>query len=86
MEIKALSLEEEAELEALKQSPYVALARKEQRIKYRRKQILYTLRGYEKRGKVLAEMGITSRALEELDRDTDCIEWMVERSEKNAQN
>ena len=86
MEIKALTLEEEAELEALKQSPYVALARKEQRIKYRRKQALYTLRNMEKRGKVLSEMGINARALDELDRDTECIEWMVERSEKNAQN
>ena len=86
MEIKALTLEEEAELEALKQSPYVALARKEQRIKYRRKQMLYQLRNMEKRGKVLSKMGITSRTLDELDRDTDCIERMVDGGAKNAKN
>jgi hypothetical protein len=86
MEVKALTLEEEAELEALKKSRFVALARKEQRIKYRRKQMLYTLRNMEKRGKVLAEMGITARALDELDRDTDCIEWMVNGGAKNAKD
>ena len=47
----------ETEIAALKQSPRVALARAEQkekyRIKYRRRQYLYTLRALEKRGREL---------------------------------
>ena len=82
MEIKALTIEEEAELEILKKSPYVALARKEQRLKYRRKQVLYTLRNMEKRGRVLAEMGVTFNLLEELERETDKL---IEE-EVNAEN
>ena len=83
MEIKALTIEEEAELESLKKSPYVALARKEQRLKYRRKQALYTLRNMEKRGKVLAEMGITFNFLEELESAT---ERLIAEEEENAKN
>lgn len=86
MDIKALTLEEENELESLKSSPYVALARKEQRLKYRRKQVLYTLRSMEKRGRALAEMGITSRILDELERDTENIERIVDGGEKDAEN
>ena len=82
MEVKALSIEEEAELNGLKKSPYVALARKEQRLKYRRKQALYTLRAMEKRGRVLAELGITFNILEELERETD---GLIEE-EANAEN
>ena len=82
MEVKALSIEEEAELNSLKKSPYVALARKEQRLKYRRKQVLYTLRTMEKRGRVLAEMGITFNVLDELERETDKL---IEE-EVNAEN
>ena len=83
MEIKALTIEEEAELESLKKSPYVALARKEQRLKYRRKQALYTLRNMEKRGKVLAEMGITFNFLDELESAT---ERLIAEEEENAKN
>jgi hypothetical protein len=83
MEIKALTIEEEAELESLKKSPYVALARKEQRLKYRRKQALYTLRNMEKRGKVLAEMGITFNVLEALERET---ERLIAEEEENAKD
>lgn len=53
----------EAEIERLKQSPYVALARKEQRIRYRRRQILYQLRDLEKKGKALEKSGITMDVL-----------------------
>lgn len=51
----------EAEISVLKQSPRVALARAEQkekyRIKYRRRQYLYTLRALEKRGRELEAEG-----------------------------
>lgn len=83
MEIKALTIEEEAELERLKKSPYVALARKEHRLKYRRKQALYTLRNMEKRGKVLAEMGVTFNVLEALERET---ERLIAEEEDNAKD
>lgn len=50
--------EVEQEIERLSNSPYVALARKEQRIRYRRRQFLYTLRDLEKKGKALEKAGI----------------------------
>lgn len=47
------------EIERLKASPMVKLARKEQHIKYKHRQVLYQLRNLEKRGIQLAQMGIT---------------------------
>lgn len=55
----------EKELEELKASPYVALARREQRLKYKQRQQLYTLRNLEKRGKELAAIGITVDTIDE---------------------
>ena len=55
----------EKELEELKQSPYVALARREQRLKYKQRQQLYTLRNLEKRGRELAAIGITVDTIDE---------------------
>lgn len=55
--------EVESEIERLRQSPMVALARKEQRIRYRRRQVLYQLRNLEKKGKDLAKSGITMEFL-----------------------
>lgn len=50
----------EEEIERLSESEYVRLARKESRLKVeRQKQKLYSLRSLEKRGKELADMGIT---------------------------
>lgn len=49
----------EKEIKRLSKSEDVKLARKEQRLKYKRRQQLYTLRDLEKRGKKLAEQGIT---------------------------
>lgn len=54
----------EIEIEKLTESPYVKLARKDEQIRYRRRQRLYTLRNYEKRGKELAKSGITMEILE----------------------
>ena len=57
----------EAEIERLRVSPLVALARREQRIKYRRRQYLYQLRDLEKKGKALAEAGVTMEKLTDID-------------------
>lgn len=55
----------EEEISRLSQSPYVKLARAEQRIKYRRRQYLYQLRDLEKRGKKLESEGFNADAGEE---------------------
>lgn len=56
----------EQEIERLTQSPLVALARKEQRIRYRRRQYLYQLRDLEKKGRALEKAGITMDVLRSL--------------------
>ena len=53
----------EEEIERLKKSPYVALARREQRLRYRRRQALYQLRDLEKKGIALQKAGITMEVL-----------------------
>jgi hypothetical protein len=57
----------EAEIEKLKKSQFVKLAKKEEQIRYRRRQYLYGLRQYEKKGKELAKAGITIEMLEKMD-------------------
>lgn len=59
--------EVELEIEELQKSPYVKLARKEQRIRYRRRQFLYGLRDLDKKGRALAEAGVTLESLDKLD-------------------
>ena len=54
----------EAEIARLSASEAVALARHAQRLKYRRRQYLYQLRDYEKKGKTLIEAGITREMLD----------------------
>lgn len=61
----------EREIERLLNSPHVKLAKKDERIRLRRRQYLYTLRSYEKKGKALAEAGITIEILESLDREEE---------------
>lgn len=56
----------EQEIERLTNSPFVALARYEQRVRYRRRQYLYTLRDLEKKGKALEKSGITREMLAEM--------------------
>lgn len=56
----------EDEIAKLLQSPHVKLAKKEQQIRYRRRQYLYTLRQFEKKGKQLEAEGVTMRSLEAL--------------------
>lgn len=57
----------EKEIEKLLDSYHVALAKKEQRIRYRRRQYLYQLRNLEKHGKELEAAGITPEILDNLD-------------------
>ena len=62
---KILTDEEvELEIERLSKTPEVKMARRELRIKYRRRQALYSLRALEKRGKELMEAGITMEMLD----------------------
>lgn len=61
----------EEEIERLSQSPYVALARREHRIRYRRRQFLYQLRDLEKKGKALEKAGITMEVLNAMARMCD---------------
>ena len=56
----------EAEIARLNASEAVALARHEQRLKYRRRQYLYQLRDYEKKGKALMAAGMTREVLDAL--------------------
>ena len=58
----------EKEIEKLQDSPLVKLARKEERIRYKRRQYLYTLRNYEKKGKELQKAGITLEMLYSLEK------------------
>lgn len=61
----------EAEIERLLESPHVKLAKKEERIRYRRRQYLYQLRMYEKKGRELEKAGITMESLDRLGEDDD---------------
>ena len=64
----------EQEIERLLESPLVKLAKKDELIRYRRRQYLYKLRGYEKKGKELADSGITIAILEALDKGCNDME------------
>ena len=54
----------EREIERLTHTDAVRLARKEIRLKYKRRQALYQLRNLEKRGKELMAAGITYENIE----------------------
>lgn len=56
----------EQEIERLRQSPLVALARREQRLRYKRRQFLYQLRDLEKKGAALMKAGIDMEVLNSL--------------------
>ena len=61
----------EEEIERLRGSELVALARREERIRYRRRQYMYQLRAYEKRGRQLQADGITMEYLDGLVGETE---------------
>ena len=67
MKQKDFLTDEQVEIEIAKllESPYVKLAKLEQRIKYRRRQYMYQLRTFEKRGKELTKQGYTLDNIEE---------------------
>ena len=56
----------EEEILRLQNSPLVKLARREEAIRNRRRQYMYQLRMYEKKGKQLEAQGITMAELEEM--------------------
>lgn len=56
----------EEEILRLQNSPLVKLARREEAIRNRKRQYMYQLRMYEKKGKALEAQGITLEELEEL--------------------
>ena len=56
----------EEETLRLQCSPHVKLARREEAIRNRRRQYMYQLRMYEKKGKQLEAQGITLEELEEM--------------------
>ncbi len=73
----------EQEISILRTDPMVQLARKEIRLRYKRRQTLYQLRNLEKRGIQLAEQGITYDNIEmELFRDSEDLNSLTTGSEK----
>lgn len=56
----------DAEIARLQDSPYVKLARREENIRNRRRQYMYQLRMYEKKGRALEAMGVTNDYLDAL--------------------
>ena len=56
----------EEEILRLQTSPHVKLARREEAIRNRRRQYMYQLRMYEKKGLALEAQGITLEELEEI--------------------
>ena len=56
----------EEEILRLQSSPLVKLARREENIRNRRRQYMYILRGYEKKGRQLEAEGVTMESLEEM--------------------
>ena len=61
----------EEEIARLQASPYVRLAKKEEAIRNRRRQYMYCLRVYEKKGRQLADEGVT---MDDLDAMADWSE------------
>ena len=61
----------EEEIARLQASPLVALARREERIRNRRRQYMYQLRAYEKKGRQLEADGITLDYLDGLGIETE---------------
>ena len=56
----------EKEIERLMESDLVKLARKEEYVRNRRRQYLYTLRTYERKGKELKKAGLTVEILDSM--------------------
>ena len=63
--------EVEAEIQRLSDNEFVKLARAEQRLRYRRRQYLYQLRSFEKKGRELAASGITMENIAEMMKEAE---------------
>lgn len=61
----------EKEIDKLKQSKAVKLAKQERRVKTKRRQYLYQLRWLERRGRELQAQGVTEEELELLEQEAD---------------
>lgn len=61
----------EHEIARLQESPYVKLARKERRLREKRRMYLYGLRQEEKKGRELAASGYTMENLEQMIQDSE---------------
>lgn len=61
----------EAEIARLQNSRFVKLAKKEEAVRNRRRQYMYALRAYEKKGKQLDAEGVTFATLEALRIETE---------------
>ena len=61
--------EVEQEIKRLKESPMVTLGKVEERIRFRRRQYMYNLRKYEKRGMELDAAGVTVEKLLEEEKE-----------------
>ena len=70
--------EYEREINELRSDPDVILSRTEQRMKYRQRQLLYSLRWHKKRGAELRAQGITVERLRQL---SDAAEKEIAESE-----
>lgn len=64
----------EKEIDKLKQSKAVKLAKQERRVKTKRRQYLYQLRWLERRGRELQAQGVTEEELELLEQEADSSE------------
>lgn len=65
MRVALTDAEMEREIAELEHSPLVKLARKNNRLKYMRRQRLYTLRSLQKQGERLQKEGVTLEDLED---------------------
>ena len=73
---KAMTDQEiEQEITRLNQSPYVKLARREQQLKYKKRQRMYALRWLDKHGRELAARGITMEDLDGALADIDIPDY-----------
>ena len=63
--------EVEEQIELLKKDEFVKLAKEEQRLRYKRRQYLYTLRSFHKKGKELAAAGITIELLHAMENECE---------------
>ena len=64
----------EREIDRLQNSDLVRLAKREEYVRNRRRQYLYSLRSYEKKGKELKKSGITMDVLDSMLKGCGCDE------------